>query len=147
MKQYSYKRGKGQVSLLMALLLTTGATVTAFAVSEMNETLVDGGLAEVDSVETNTENVPTLEALLLLPEMIIRGESQEFRINVTNVGDIVTNTVIVQWSLSPGIETLNQSHNCVNLMPQNSCIAKIQVQLTSDTLLGSNYVKGEIYYG
>ena len=142
-----YKRGKGQVSLLMALLLTTGATVTAFAVSEMNETLVDGDLTEVKSVAESTKGVPTLEADILLPEMIIRGESQEFRINVTNVGDTVANTVYVQWQLSQGVETIVQSHNCTGLMPQDSCIARIQVQVTSNALVGGNQVKGEIYYG
>lgn len=147
MGRNNYKKGKGQVSLLMALLLTTGAALTAFAVSGLNAT---NASEETPAPEMPKTSAVNLSASMVLPRNLTRGElGQEtaFRIFVTNTGNTTAEIVAVDWFLSPGIETILQTDNCSRLEANATCVATIFVNSSLETALGPNQIRGEVRYG
>lgn len=141
------KKGKGQVSLLMALLLTTGAAVTAFAVSGVNAT---NASEENTTLELPEDSNLNLSVRMSLPQNLTRGDASteaEFHIFVTNEGNTTVEIVIVDWILSPGFETVAMTSNCTGLVANNTCVATLIVNSTLDVPLGLNQVRGEVRYG
>ena len=138
------KKGKGQVSLLIALLLTTSAAVTAFAISEFNATNYSE-VPETPSLELTI--TPELSAVLKLPHNLTRGQMAEFEVFVTNNRNSSVETIELLWYLSPGIETVQDVDNCTGLASGDSCVFSLIVNGTMSTILGPNEVRGEVRYG
>ena len=128
----------------MALLLTTGAAVTAFAVSSFNST---APIENQTSFQLDQTPPPELLAWMEAPENLTRGNTGQFEIFVTNVGNTSASVIEVDWILSPGLETVYQNDNCTGLAPNNSCVAVVFVDVTGSTELGRNAVRGELRYG